>query len=501
MRTLSARIVLGFAVLIVAFAVIVGSLGRNAAAVEEEVQLIGNGYLPFALDVKDLQRRQDNVLQYLKQDLADINSYKTARNDLVNVYKERDNALGAARRHLDAVENLADLNPTVYNELNHDLQTTERAALVAKVFYFTIVPRPPISTDSPGDPRLTALIEYEQHVSDFATALNKNVRDQIFDKTKQLERNEHLGRLATIYLGLVAVVLGLLVATWAVINLRPLARLRVAARQVGGGDYKTRIPETGPAEVADLARELNSMSRAIEERERELVRSERLAAVGKMAAMITHEVRNPLSSIALNTELLEDELAPDAKEGRALCRAITHEVDRLTAITEEYLAFARLPKPKITAESVNTLVTALAQFVREDLGARKVDLVVEADPRDPIALVDPAQLRQCLINLVRNAADAVVANGGGHVWLRTRRTGSRGDRVAIEVADDGTGIAEELLPKLFDQFFSTKDGGSGLGLALTQQIVKDHGGELAVESTVGRGTTFTVTLPAGVQPA
>ena len=236
------------------------------------------------------------------------------------------------------------------------------------------------------------------------------------------------------------------------------------------------------------------MGRAIEERERELVRSERLAAVGKMAAMITHEVRNPLSSIGLNTELLEDELAPDADEARALCRAITHEVDRLTAITEEYLAFARLPKPKIGSEPVNTLVTALASFVREDLAARKVELVVEPSAGDPIALVDPAQLRQCLINLVRNAADAVATNGGGHIWLRTRRLDKR---VAIEVADDGIGIAPELLPRLFDQFFSTKDGGSGLGLALTQQIVKDHGGELAVESTVGKGTTFTVLLPAG----
>jgi two-component system, NtrC family, sensor kinase len=237
------------------------------------------------------------------------------------------------------------------------------------------------------------------------------------------------------------------------------------------------------------------MGRAVEERERELVRSERLAAVGKMAAMITHEVRNPLSSIGLNTELLEEELATDgsSQEAKNLLTAIHREVDRLTAITEEYLAFARLPKPKLAPEAVNPLVGALATFVREDLAAKQVKLVTELGIGDPIAMIDAAQLRQCLINLVRNATEALSGKGGGTVILRTRRAG---DRIEIDVEDDGPGIAPDVLSRMFDPFFSTKKEGSGLGLALTQQIVKDHGGDLAVNSTVGRGTTFTVSVPA-----
>ena len=209
--------------------------------------------------------------------------------------------------------------------------------------------------------------------------------------------------------------------------------------------------------------------------------------------MITHEVRNPLSAIGLNTELLEDELA-DSAEGRALCQSIHKEVDRLTAITEEYLAFGRLPKPKIESEHLNPMVDALASFVREDLAATHVDLVVELGERDPIALVDASQLRQCLVNLVRNAAEAVVDQGrrqGDAAHAQGRRPGHDRGR------GHGVGIAPEVLPRLFDPFFSTKEGGSGLGLALTQQIVKDHGGDLAVESVVGRGTTFTVSIPRG----
>jgi signal transduction histidine kinase len=269
--------------------------------------------------------------------------------------------------------------------------------------------------------------------------------------------------------------------------------LRDGARRIAAGDYASRIPEKGPAEVSDLAREFNSMGRAVEERERELVRSERLAAVGKMAAMITHEVRNPLSSIGLNTELLEDELGEHSAEARDLCRSIHREVDRLTAITEEYLAFARLPKPKLAPEPINPMVGALAAFVREDLAAKHVTLTTDLAAGDPIAQIDAGQIRQCLINLVRNAAEAVVAKNGGHVTLRTRTTGSR---IEISVVDDGVGIPQDVVPRLFDPFFSTKESGSGLGLALTQQIVRDHGGDLAVTSTVGLGTTFTLSVPA-----
>ena len=275
-------------------------------------------------------------------------------------------------------------------------------------------------------------------------------------------------------------------------SLRPLRRLGSAARRIAAGEYGNRIEEQGPAEVAELAREFNAMGRAVEERERELVRSERLAAVGKMAAMITHEVRNPLSSIALNTELLEEELAQMPGEARDICRSITREVDRLTAITEEYLSFARLPKPRLAPGALPALVDDLARFVREDLASRQVVLEVSHAADVPPALCDEAQIRQALLNLVRNASEAVAGRGGGHVWVRTRATDTH---VAVEVADDGPGIAAELRERLFDPFVSTKDGGTGLGLALTHQIVRDHGGAIHVTSKPGEGATFTIELP------
>ena len=306
-------------------------------------------------------------------------------------------------------------------------------------------------------------------------------------------------RTFTLYLGGTAILVGLLVTVWVTLALRPLRRLRDAARRIAAGDYQSRIAEQGPTEVADLAREFNVMGRAVEERERERVRSERLAAVDKMASMMAHEVRNPLSAIGLNVELIDEELGQLAAtdegviEARSLCKSTLHQIHRLNSLTEDYLTLARLPKPVLERKALAPILRAVADFVREDLSKRKVTLAVEITDEHAVAKVDGEQLWQCLLNLLRNAAEAVAQKGGGKVVLRNRRAA---DRVVIDVADDGPGIEPEVLPRIFDPFFSTKKHGSGLGLALTQEIVREHGGEITVQAELRRGATFSISLPA-----
>jgi signal transduction histidine kinase len=498
MRTLSARILLGFAALTVAFGVITATVVVNMRKVELEIRLVHTGDLPLALVSKDLDVHQRDLKSYLEEAFADEVNPGNARNNLNRIRGARDTALLHTNRTLDGID------PSEADPLEYAIPRTNIAQLQAQFVTngpayakldAALLASPDAMTSAEVTAELAHLQNAERRMAVDTGALASSLEFRVRRKMLGLEDREHALRLATIYLGLVAIALGLFITIWVVITLRPLRVLRAAARRVAAGSYDSRIVERGPAEVADLAREFNSMARAVEERERGLVRSERLAAVGKMAAMITHEVRNPLSSIGLNTELLEEELgkADGATEARALCTSIHREVDRLTAITEEYLSFARLPKPKIAHEPVNAMVDALATFVREDLATKHVELTVELGDGDPKAMIDAAQLRQCLLNLVRNAADAVAAKGRGRVTLRTRRTG---ERIVIEVEDDGIGIPADVLPKLFDPFFSTKEGGSGLGLALTQQIVKDHGGDLEVTSTVGKGTTFRMSVPA-----
>src|SRR5688572_30646771 len=182
-------------------------------------------------------------------------------------------------------------------------------------------------------------------------------------------------------------------------------------------------------EVLGLVVALEDVTEAVQTKEA-LIRSERLAAIGRMSAHVTHEIRNPLSSIGLNAEMLKD--AADENEAQSLCQAIIREVDRLTAITEEYLKFARLPRPELRAADVSELLTTIGAFVRRDCEAAKVKLEV-AVPKDlPPIQIDSDQMRQAILNLVRNAKESM-PEGGTVVLGAERENGS----IALFVKDQG----------------------------------------------------------------
>jgi signal transduction histidine kinase len=223
--------------------------------------------------------------------------------------------------------------------------------------------------------------------------------------------------------------------------------------------------------------------------------------VGRLAAQITHEIRNPLSSLSLNTELLEEQIESglddlEAKgEARSLVKAMAREVDRLTGVTEEYLRFARMPKPTYSAVDLNDAMDELLAFMGPELAAAGVEAKRDWSEEPPRVKADAGQLRQVVLNLVRNAREA--AGRGGHIRLRTRIEPIHQWGV-VEVVDDGPGIPEAVRSHLFEPFYSTKEGGTGLGLALVQQVMHEHGGEVECESAAGKGTRFVLRWPLDV---
>ena len=225
-----------------------------------------------------------------------------------------------------------------------------------------------------------------------------------------------------------------------------------------------------------------------------LIRSERLATIGRMSAHVTHEIRNPLSSIGLNAEMLSDwvaDLPTGAGEDAAkLCTAIVREVDRLSAITEEYLRFVRLPQCEVRSTDLSVLLATLASFVRRDCEAAQVSIVQQVEADLPRITIDPDQIRQALLNLLRNGKEAMPA--GGTLVLGARR--SHLNTIELFVRDTGTGIRLEDQERIFDPFYSTKLTGTGLGLALTQQIIAEHGAKLSVKSAPGHGTEFVISF-------
>jgi two-component system, NtrC family, sensor kinase len=224
--------------------------------------------------------------------------------------------------------------------------------------------------------------------------------------------------------------------------------------------------------------------------------AERMATVGRLSLRIAHEVRNPISAIELNAEMLEDIVRErsdadlDMKEAAGLVSAIRDQVTTLDALTEEYLAFARFPRPHFEEESINHLAQELADFVRPVATRQGLTLRVDVDPSVPMMEIDRGLLRQAVLNLVKNGLETL--SSGGELTITTRFDG---EAVEIAVADTGGGIAPDVEHRLFEQFFTTKPQGTGLGLSITRQIAEEHGGEVRWQNRAPLGATFTIRLP------
>jgi signal transduction histidine kinase len=250
----------------------------------------------------------------------------------------------------------------------------------------------------------------------------------------------------------------------------------------------------GRAEVERLNAELTGTLTRLQAAQQELVGAERMATVGRLSLKVVHEVRNPIAAIGLNAEMLGDIVGERAEaemvEAKGLVSAIRDQVGALDGLTEEYLAFARFPRPQFEEDSVNDMVSALTDFVHPLASRQGITVRAETDPTVPSMAIDRSLLRQAVLNLIKNGLEAL--SQGGSMTVTTRRVE---DTVEIAVSDSGPGITEDVGRRLFEQFFTTKPQGSGLGLSITRQIATQHGGQIQWSSPPGAGATFTITLP------
>ncbi len=247
-------------------------------------------------------------------------------------------------------------------------------------------------------------------------------------------------------------------------------------------------------EVERLNTELMGTVNQLQAAQQELLVAERMATVGRLSLRVAHEVRNPIAAIELNAEMLQDIVrvhpGSDMEEATSLVAAIRDQVTTLDALTEEYLAFARFPKPHFEEESVNHLIEELAAFVRPVAIRQGVAIDVATDPAVPLMEIDRALLRQAIYNLVKNGMEAL--SRGGALTIASR---ADGDAVEIAVSDTGGGITAEVAERLFEPFFTTKPQGTGLGLSITRQIIDEHGGDLTWRNGAVAGATFVIRLP------
>ena len=267
-------------------------------------------------------------------------------------------------------------------------------------------------------------------------------------------------------------------------------------------DLEQRV-ERRTAELAEGNRrletaltELRTKTDELRATTQQLWQSAKLAGVGELAASIAHELNNPLGIATLRMESLMNQTPPDDPRRRAM-EVVEQELDRMAALVSNLLQFSRFGHDQVSTVDVRDEIERTLELVFHHLRKRGVTVRTEFAPAVPLIYADRQKLRQVFLNLFTNAGDAMPA--GGTLTLRARlgRVLGGAEAVVIEVADSGVGIAPEVLPKVMDAFFTTKEEGkgTGLGLAICRRIAHEHDGTIEIESEVGRGTVVRVTIP------
>jgi len=317
-----------------------------------------------------------------------------------------------------------------------------------------------------------------------------------------LERvDETIARTRWIIAGftLAAVVLTILASRALVVRWihRPVRDLVEATGRLAAGDLTWRVPAQRDRDFGRIASAFDRMAAGLEQAQRQVILSAKLASAGKLAAGVAHELNNPLTGILAFAEDLLAHAAPDDRR-RADYEVIVRETRRCGDIVRDLLDFARQEMPEQRECDLHDIIGRAVALVERLVGFRRVRIERRFDPSLPRVLADSGQLQQVFLNLLTNAAEAMP--DGGTITLATRPVA--GGLVEASVADTGPGIPPEIRERIFEPFFSTKrsaaghPSGQGLGLAVSWSIVERHRGKMSVESVVGGGTTFRVVFPA-----
>ena len=285
---------------------------------------------------------------------------------------------------------------------------------------------------------------------------------------------------------------------------RPVKELVEGTKRIAHGDFDYTIPFSSKDELGQLAEAFNDMTQRLKRAQYQLLQSEKLASIGKLAATIAHEINNPLNGILTYTKLIERKLAQDSLQRdeverfRSYLSIMERETERCSNIVRNLLDFARQREPSLKPDvDVNAVVEEALSLVANRMALQEITLEKDYGKLPPIT-ADPLQLRQAFLNILINSCEAI-QDAGGLIRISTSFLPQQ-QRVKVEFSDNGIGIQEEDLHRIFDPFFTTKEKGTGLGLSVVYGIINSHQGKIEVRSAPKDGTTITITLPLKVEP-
>jgi signal transduction histidine kinase len=270
---------------------------------------------------------------------------------------------------------------------------------------------------------------------------------------------------------------------------QPLDRLVTFTHDVSSGSASRRAP-VGNDEIGTLASAFNDMLDRLEKAQGALVQSEKLALAGLMSARVAHDIRNPLSSLRMQAQLLRSRVSNS--EGQTMLQSMLHDVDRVESVVRGLLELAKPGENRLTPVDFNDVIRRVLDHLTLQFTHRKIVLSMDLSSGLPAIPLDAERFEQAFLNVISNATEAM--QNGGTLHVSTGLEDGTG-AILLSVCDDGIGVAPDMLDKVFDPFVSSKREGVGLGLVNTKAVVESHGGRVQLAPRVPRGTCVTISLP------
>jgi len=390
-----------------------------------------------------------NVLKYLYRANQTILYLKYDNNQNIHKFKRQ------LITYLKYLENSSDIDSNTKRELNHFIKKIRSNRLT------------PYTID-----RLSSIL-----------------RDLSLKTESEATFSKRLTLWFMIYLPPVYIFASALLAIWVI---SPLEKIRKSVSSIMEGE-STTLPIESAAnckECAELVYAINKMLHALECKHHQLIQSEKMAALGRVTASIAHEINNPLNNILLSADLLleEQDIPPETEE---VLKDIVTQTVRARKIVRHLLEFSRAGKPSAKAQiDLIALINETLNMLRQQLKIGKIKVFKDLPTTFVCVEGNPTQLQQVLVNIILNSIEAMDA--GGQLMIRLEKTSSE---AIIKIADTGPGIPPEVADHIFDPFYTTKTKGTGLGLSVSYGIVKEHDGDIRLESEPGKGAVFYIHLP------
>jgi signal transduction histidine kinase len=318
--------------------------------------------------------------------------------------------------------------------------------------------------------------------------------DKSYKKIRALRESTIFHYLLTVLI--VSVSMGIM--TSIVVN-APIRKIIDTIKKVEGGDLSTRVDLNQKDEIGVLASSLNSMLTELTGTKKKLdtcqieamQKVEKMANIGELAAAIAHEIKNPIAGISGAIQVLSEEF-PDGDNRKEIINEVLAEIGRLDKTVRDLLSFAKPPEPSLVRTPVAPLIERSMRLISAQAKKQSVEVNASSLAQDAEVNIDPEQMQQVLINIMMNALHSMSA--GGKITLATQVDKEKNE-LEISISDTGNGISQDELKNIFKPFYTTKHTGTGLGLSISKNIVESHGGSIIVESRVGVGSTFAITLP------